>query len=100
MRAGLPHLEWGLLCGRGNSGGAQALGLVPDMLPGYRSISDDGACAAVEAAWGRPISRSPGRTARGMLEAAREGALRVLYVVGADPALDYPDARAWAEARA
>jgi predicted molibdopterin-dependent oxidoreductase YjgC len=24
----------------------------------------------------------------------------VLYVVGADPALDYPDARAWAEARA
>ena len=35
-----------------------------------------------------------------MLEAARAGALRVLYVVGADPALDYPDARAWAEARA
>ncbi|OLD38070.1 MAG: hypothetical protein AUI83_24215 [Armatimonadetes bacterium 13_1_40CM_3_65_7] len=34
-----------------------------------------------------------------MLEAARAGALRVLYMVGADPATDYPDAGAWAEAR-
>jgi predicted molibdopterin-dependent oxidoreductase YjgC len=34
-----------------------------------------------------------------MLEAARAGKLRVLYAVGADPATDYPDAGAWAEAR-
>jgi len=34
-----------------------------------------------------------------MLEAARAGDLRFLYVVGADPAADYPDARAWEEAR-
>ncbi len=100
MRSSLPALQSGLLAGRGNSGGAQALGLLPDMLPGYRPIADAQARAAVEAVWGRSIPPSPGRTARGMLEAARAGALRVLYVVGADPALDYPDARAWAEARA
>ena len=99
MRSALPALESGLLAGRGNSGGAQVLGLVPDMLPGYRPIEDAQARAAIEAAWGRPIPPSPGRTARGMLEAARAGGLRVLYVVGADPALDYPDAQAWAEAR-
>ncbi len=34
-----------------------------------------------------------------MLVAARAGTLGVLYVVGADPASDYPDARAWDEAR-
>jgi predicted molibdopterin-dependent oxidoreductase YjgC len=34
-----------------------------------------------------------------MLEAARAGKLQALYVVGADPASDYPDAGAWAEAR-
>jgi len=34
-----------------------------------------------------------------MLDAARAGALQVLYVVGADPATEYPDAGAWAEAR-
>lgn len=34
-----------------------------------------------------------------MLESARSGSLRVLYVVGADPATEYPDHRAWEEAR-
>jgi len=88
-----------LLRGRGNSGGAQLLGLLPDMLPGYRSLDDAGARAAIEAVWNRPLPAAPGRTVRGMLEAARAGDLRFLYVVGADPAADYPDARAWEEAR-
>jgi NADH-quinone oxidoreductase subunit G len=89
----------GILRGRGNSGGAQMLGLLPDMLPGYRPIGDPAARSAVEAEWGHPVPTSPGRTVRGMLEAARGGALGVLYVVGADPAADYPDAHAWEAAR-
>jgi NADH-quinone oxidoreductase subunit G len=89
----------GILRGRGNSGGAQLLGLLPDMLPGYRVLGDAGARARLEAVWGRPVPESPGLTTRGMLEAARAGRLRTLYVVGADPATDYPDARAWEEAR-
>ena len=91
--------DLGILRGRGNSGGAQLLGLLPDMLPGYRMLSDAGSRAALGAVWGRSIPSAPGQTARGMLEAARAGALRLLYVVGADPASDYPDARAWMEAR-
>ncbi len=89
----------GILRGRGNSGGAQALGLLPDLLPGYRPLDDAPARAALEAMWGRPISPSPGRTVRGMLGAARAGELRLLHVAGADPAADYPDARAWEDAR-
>ncbi|HKX17403.1 MAG TPA: molybdopterin-dependent oxidoreductase, partial [bacterium] len=38
-------------------------------------------------------------TVREMLAAARSGALRLLYVAGADPAALYPDARAWRAAR-
>src|SRR5207253_11266389 len=97
-RAAHGGADLGVLRGRGNSGGAQLLGLLPDMLPGYRPLADAGARAALEAAWGRSIPASPGRPVRGMLEAARAGALRVLYVVGADPATEYPDAGAWAEA--
>jgi NADH-quinone oxidoreductase subunit G len=100
VRAACGGADLGLLRGRGNSGGAQALGLLPDMLPGYRPLSDDRARAQVESAWGRPVPGAEGRTVRGMLEAARAGALDVVYVAGADPAADYPDAGAWAGARA
>jgi NADH-quinone oxidoreductase subunit G len=91
--------DLGVLRGRGNSGGAQLLGLLPDRLPGHRPLTDGPARAALEAVWGRSIAAAPGHTVRGMLEAARAGALRALYVVGADPALDYPDAAAWRDAR-
>ncbi len=99
VRAACGNAAVGILRGRGNSGGAQMLGLLPDLLPGYRPLADATARAALEAVWGRPIPSAPGRTVRGMLEAARAGALGILYVVGADPATEYPDARAWEEAR-
>jgi len=98
LRAAHPA-DFGALRGRGNSGGAQLLGLLPDMLPGYRPLNAVDARGALEAEWGRPVPAASGRTVRGMLEAARSGELQVLYVVGADPATEYPDAAAWAEAR-
>ncbi len=99
LRATFPSTALGILRGRGNSGGAQILGLLPDMLPGYRPLADATARSALEGIWGRPIPSAAGRTVRGMLEAARAGPLRALYLVGADPAMEYPDAGAWAEAR-
>ena len=99
LRATHHSAALGILRGRGNSGGAQMLGLLPDMLPGYRPLADAAARSALEVIWGRPISAVPGRTVRGMLEAARAGTLQALYVVGADPATEYPDAGAWEEAR-
>jgi NADH-quinone oxidoreductase subunit G len=96
---GATGAEFGVLRGRGNSGGAQLLGLLPDMLPGHRPLGDAPARAALETVWGRSIPAEPGLPVRGMLEAARSGALRALYVAGADPASDYPDAAAWRDAR-
>ena len=97
--AARPDAIVALLRGRGNAGGAQALGLLPDLLPGYRPLADGQARAAVEAVWGRPLPAAPGRTVRGMLAGAREGAVRMLYVAGADPATSYPAAGAWRAAR-
>src|SRR5205807_1894946 len=99
LRAACGGAGLGLLRGRGNSGGAQALGLLPDMLPGYRPLSDAAARSAVESVWGRRVPTIPGQTVRGMCEAARAERLEALNVVGADPATDYPDAGAWPEAR-
>jgi NADH-quinone oxidoreductase subunit G len=99
LRAAWGGAGLGVLRGRGNSGGAQALGLLPDMLPGYRPLGDAGARAALEAVWGHSVPPVAGHTVRGMLTAARAGSLDVLYAVGADPATDYPDAGAWADAR-
>jgi NADH-quinone oxidoreductase subunit G len=99
LREARPAVAVGLLRGRGNAGGAQALGLLPDMLPGYRPLADTAARRAVEAVWGRPVPAAPGRTVREMLAAARAASLRMLYVAGADPAASYPDAGAWQAAR-
>ena len=99
LREVRPAATVGLLRGRGNAGGAQAVGVLPDMLPGYRRLDDPDARRAVEAEWGRPLPAAAGRTVREMLAAARGGALRLLYVAGADPAVAYPDARAWRTAR-
>ncbi|HEV2283280.1 MAG TPA: molybdopterin-dependent oxidoreductase, partial [bacterium] len=99
LRQSRPAATVGLLRGRGNAGGAQALGLLPDMLPGYRPLADTAAREAVEAVWGRPIPSAPGRTVREMLAAARAGSVRMLYVAGADPAVSYPGGGAWQAAR-
>jgi len=99
LRAAHPSATVSLLRGRGNAGGAQALGLLPDMLPGYRPLTDARARASIAALWGRPVPASPGRAVREMLGAARRGDLRLLYVAGADPATSYPAAGAWRAAR-
>lgn len=59
---------------QGNARGAEAMGMLPTYGPGY---------AKVEA----------GRSGDAMLQAARDGALDVLYLAGVNPALNHPDDR-------
>jgi NADH-quinone oxidoreductase subunit G len=68
-----------------NSRGAADMGLLPDMLPGYASLSDTKAREKFTALWGTRISEKPGLDARGMLAAAVKGQLRALYVIGSNP---------------
>ena len=64
-----------------NSRGAADMGLYPDLLPGYRQVSDTG---SFHEEWGR-VPRAPGLTLPEMVESAKAGTLKAFYVVGANP---------------
>ncbi|MGH9299747.1 MAG: molybdopterin oxidoreductase family protein, partial [Acidimicrobiales bacterium] len=73
---------------RANVHGAIDMGLAPGLLPGRVTL--ESGREWYEGAWGSlPAGR--GLDTRGMLEAAAEGSLKVLVLLGADPLADFPD---------
>ena len=73
---------------RGNVMGALDMGLAPGVLPGRVGL-DEGR-SWFEAAWGSaPAER--GLDTAAMLQAAADGRLRALVLLGADPLADFPD---------
>ncbi|HXY04846.1 MAG TPA: molybdopterin-dependent oxidoreductase, partial [Terriglobales bacterium] len=64
-----------------NSRGAADMGLYPDLLPGYHRVTDVG---KFHENWGAVPSQT-GLTLPQMIEAAKAGNLKALYVVGANP---------------
>ncbi len=70
-----------------NSRGASDMGLLPDFLPGYARVSDGPERSRFAKLWGvANLPAQPGLTARQMIDAAANGKLKALYVVGANPA--------------
>ncbi|WP_066582291.1 NADH-quinone oxidoreductase subunit G [Cellulomonas timonensis] len=81
----------------GERGGVEA-GALPSLLPGGRPVADAAARVDVAAAWDvESLPTAPGRTATGILEAARTGRLGALVVGGVD-LRDLPDPAAAREA--
>jgi NADH-quinone oxidoreductase subunit G len=74
-----------------NQLGAWDFGLLPNTLPGYRTIADPDNRRLFEAAWRSPLPVDAGCDFNGMLALAEKGQLDLLYVVGADPLLACPD---------
>ena len=68
-----------------NSRGAADMGLSPDLLPGYVPVTSPGAFGEEYA----NLSTTPGLDAAAMLDAAGEGELAALYIVGSDPVTTY-----------
>jgi len=64
-----------------NSRGASDMGLYPDLLPGYHPLT---AAGAFHAGWAE-IPQQAGLDEAGMVEAAKAGKLKALYVVGSNP---------------
>ncbi len=62
------------------------MGVMPEWLPGYASLGNEAARKTLGAAWGASLPSQPGLSAGKMLDAAASGALKALYVVGANPA--------------
>jgi predicted molibdopterin-dependent oxidoreductase YjgC len=68
-----------------NTQGACDMGTLPEWLPGYRSMDDPDARAMAARLWGKELPLGPGWTLCEMMEAARRGDLKALYVMGENP---------------
>jgi NADH-quinone oxidoreductase subunit G len=69
-----------------NSRGAADMGLYPDMLPGYAPVSS---ATRFHEEWLDEIPATPGLNLLQMMDAAKEGKLKALYVVGSNPIARY-----------
>jgi formate dehydrogenase alpha subunit len=85
------------LRGQNNVQGASDMGALPNVLPGYQSMTNEAARAKFEKAWGTGLSDRPGLTATEMLGGAHTGDIKAMYIVGENPLISEPDAAHVAE---
>ncbi len=69
-----------------NSRGASDMGLYPDLLPGYAPVDS---ATKFHEKWLDEIPKAAGLNLLQMADAAKEGKLKVLYVVGSNPVARY-----------
>ncbi len=95
---GKPSTGVNPLRGQNNVQGACDLGALPNVYPGYQSVSDQAIKEKFETAWGCSLEATPGLTLTEIIDAAGEGRIRAVYLVGENPALSDPDAKHIVEA--
>ena len=75
------------LRGHCNVQGVSDFGCLPAFLPGYEKIDDPASRARVEAEWGRPLPKAMGLTITEMVDAALDGRIHAMYILGEDKLL-------------
>ncbi|MGZ4817640.1 MAG: molybdopterin-dependent oxidoreductase, partial [Terriglobales bacterium] len=81
----LPNAKFICLGDYANSRGAADMGLFPDLLPGYLPVN----AAPPQEEWFASVPRQPGLDLRGMFDAATDGSIKALYIVGSNPVARY-----------
>jgi NADH-quinone oxidoreductase subunit G len=81
----LPDARFACLADYANSRGAADMGVLPDMLPGYRPVTNPGPFADEYPA----MPQAAGKDLIEIFDAAERGELGALYVVGANPVARY-----------
>lgn len=79
------------LRGQNNVQGACDLGGLPNVYPGYQSVTLATSKQKFEAAWGTSLSDKVGLTVTEMIPAAAEDKIKALYIMGEDPVMSDPD---------
>ncbi len=74
------------LRGQNNVQGGGDMGAIPDRLPGFQHVENDGLRAKFEKAWGVNIPPKRGLHLSGMFDAMEKGDFKALYVIGENPA--------------
>lgn len=89
---GRPSTGVNPLRGQNNVQGACDMGGLPGVFTGYQRVSDPAGVKKFEDAWGvKGLNTKPGLTITGMLNAAHNGTLKGLYVMGENPLMSDPD---------
>jgi formate dehydrogenase alpha subunit len=81
------------LRGQNNVQGSCDMGALPNVLPGYQKVDDPGAVARFQRAWGNPLPSEPGWKIPEMYDAALDGKLKAMWIVGYDVAQSDPNTR-------
>lgn len=79
------------LRGQNNVQGACDMGALPNVLPGYQSVADPAIRRKFEEAWDVRLPESPGLTATELMNAAAEGKVKALYIMGENPMISDPN---------
>ena len=79
------------LRGQNNVQGASDMACLPNLLPGYKSVTDDESRAVFEEIWQCQISSKPGLTATEMTHAMLDGKISGLWIMGENPILSDPN---------
>ena len=82
-----------LLSERPNEQGLLDMGCEPDMLPGYRPVALANFRKRYEGAWKARIPDENGLTLFEMIEAAKDGSLKTMYIIGENPAFNLPNSK-------
>ena len=79
------------LRGQNNVQGACDMGALPTVYSGYQSVSDPAAQEKFARAWGKAPGLKPGLTLSEMFDAACDGRIKAMYIIGENPMLSDPD---------
>jgi formate dehydrogenase major subunit/formate dehydrogenase alpha subunit len=79
------------LRGQNNVQGACDMGGLPNVYPGYQSVTNEELRRKFETAWGATLPDKVGMTVTEMIPAAGEGKVKALYILAEDPAVSDPD---------
>ena len=79
-----------VLARENNQFGAMDMGACPNLLPGRQALNDDDARKSWEKKWNVKLSPDPGLNIVRMIEAAEQGRLKALYIMGENPLRGLP----------
>src|SRR5213595_469070 len=79
------------LRGQNNVQGASDSGLIPMVFPDYQRVDNPDANKRFESLWGTTLDKKPGLTVVEIMNAAYEGKIRGMYIMGENPAMSDPD---------
>ncbi|MGB5100700.1 MAG: formate dehydrogenase subunit alpha [Methanothrix sp.] len=79
------------LRGQNNVQGSCDMGALPNLLPAYQAVTNPDLLKKFELAWGAALPEKPGLTVVELMNAAYDGKILAMYIMGENPVVSDPD---------